>query len=794
MSDRNYWTSLRQRKISRRTMLGASAKAGVGAAGLALVGCGDDDEAGDAVAAGAAAAERAAAAAEEAAAAAVAAGEARAADSEAAAAVAAESAAAAADAADAAGEASAAASQAASAADAAAALAAEAAESEDAANAAAAAEAAAAAAADAAAAASAAGDQAAAAVAAAASEAAEAAAQAARDAAAAVEAGTATAEAAQAAIDAAAEAAAAAAAAAGEASAAAGQAAATAQETAASAEAVAEAAAETAAAAVAAAEEAADAAQEAAESAAMAAAEPEGPAPGSTDFDATVRIVVPTVFGGIDWQGRGGGGTQSAMHFDLLMQWDQFTRELVESAGSMEWVSDDYTEALAHLKPGMTWHDGASVTAADVKFSFDRTAGIGLYNPDGTFDSGATYKTNAVAGEITVVDELTTRVPMSPDASAFALIGSDLPLVPKHVIEEIGDQAYNNFAVASGPFKLVSYDPSGHATSIPFADYHVETGSTHRKHKPAMKKFQQIARPEPLSRVAALEADEADMALSLPPDLAETFLDSDDFSVLTTGGVDNWNVSFNTLRPLADGSTPFQDIRVRRAINHAVNWDAIIDNLLTGREKRAYGIASGAQGAMTDEQKAERTYEYNPDKARSLLAEAGYPDGFHTPFWVHKGYLAGTEDGGLAIAQDLEKIGITTDFQADVHSIFRPRLGSIGDDGIHELPGMHFYFINHFPDPVGNINSHMDDSGSIAHGRYPDTNLQELIEAQRTEFDPAERAKRINDLAVGIYENASFLFGVEPVSLGVLRNNLEWVNFGHRQDWFNYWGIRPMVT
>ena len=87
MSDRNHWTALRQRKISRRTMLGASAKAGVGAAGLALVGCGDDDEPD----AGAVAAERAATAAEEAAAGdSIAAGEARAAETEAAADAAAE--------------------------------------------------------------------------------------------------------------------------------------------------------------------------------------------------------------------------------------------------------------------------------------------------------------------------------------------------------------------------------------------------------------------------------------------------------------------------------------------------------------------------------------------------------------------------------------------------------------------------------------------------------------------------------------------------------------------------------
>ena len=773
MSDRNYWTTLRQRKISRRTMLGASAKAGVGAAGLALVGCGGDDDDAAPAAVDTSAID---AAAGDASAAASAAGEASAAASEASAA---------------ASEAAAAASQAADAADAAAALAAEAAESEDAANAAAAAEAAAAAAAQAADAAGAAGDAAGAAVADAAAQAAEAAAQAARDAAAAVEAGTATAAAAQAAIDNAAADAAAAAAAAGEASAAAGQAAATAAETAATAEAVAEAAAETAAAAVAAAEEAADAAREAAESAAMAAAEPEGPAAGETDFDATVRITIAQAAGGTDPMGPGSNQPQAWMLRDSLGQFDQFSNELVARAGTFEWI-DDFTAALVHVKPGMTFHDGAPVTAADIKFSFDRQGGIGLYNPDGKFDSRATYVTGAIRDEVTVVDELTAHVPLNTDASAFASLAI-LGIVPKHLIEEIGDEAYNNFAVASGPFKLVSYDPADQVTSIRFEDYHVEAGSTHRVHKPYIKKLQQIVRPEPLSHVAALEADEADMSLILPPDLAETFLDSDDFSVLYLGGVDNWNITMNTLRPLADGSTPFQDIRVRRAMNHAVNWDAIIDSL-TGGEQRAYGIASSSIGAMTDEQKAGRTYEYNPDKARALLAEAGYADGFHTPFWVHIGYLPGTEDAGLAIQQDLEAVGITSDLQADVHAVFRPRLGAIGDDGIHEAPGLHFYFVNHFADPVSNINAYFDENGSIAHAQYPGSGIQELVEAQRTAFDPAERERLINELAVAIYENASYLFGIEPVGTGVLRNNLEWINYASRQDHFNYWGIRPMFT
>ena len=737
MSRRKYWTSLRQRRISRRAMLGASAKAGVGAAGLALVGCGEDEApaAVDTSAIDAAAGDAAAAAA--------AAGEAAEAASRAASA--AEAASAAAADTSAIDAAAAAAAQAARAAEAAAALAAEAAESEDAANAAAAAEAAAAAATQAADAASAAGDQAAAAVAAAAAEAAEAAAQAARDVAAAVEAGTATATAAQAAIDAAAEA-------------------------------------------------AADAAREAAEAAAMAAAEPEGPAAGSTDLDATVRAGIAQAAGGTDIGGPGGGnGPQTWMHYDQCMQYDQYSRELVSNIGAFEWAADDYTEAVFNVKPGQRFHDGAPLTAADVKFSYDRISGIAPYNPDGKFDARATYITAAVTGEITVVDERTVHFPMRADASAFGLMGTGGVVVPKHVVEEIGDEAYNIFSVASGPFKLVSYEADDQVTSVRYEGYHVEAGSTTRQHKPYIKKLQQIVRPEALSRVAALEADEIDMAMALPVDVAETFLDSDDFNVLYSPYADNWHIFFNTLRPLPDGSTPFQDVRVRRAMNHAVNIEAIIGSL-TGKEQRNYGTPSGAFGALTDEQKADLTYEYDPDKARALMAEAGYADGFHTPFWGHKGTYAGTEEACLAVQQDLAKIGITSDFQADVHAVFRPRLGAIADDGIHEAPGLHQYFANHNPDPASFINAEVSKGGSIAMGQYPDTNIQELVDAQKNAFDPAERVKRINELSVAVYEQAAFLFLIEPVSTGVLRKNLEWINYGTRQDHFNYWGIRPMFT
>ena len=425
MSRRNYWNTLRQRKISRRTMLGASAKAGVGAAGLALVGCGDDDDDAAPAAVDTSAID---AAAGDASAAASAAGEASAAASEASAA---------------ASEAAAAASQAADAADAAAALAAEAAESEDAANAAAAAEAAAAAAAQAADAAAAAGDAAAAAVADAAAQAAEAAAQAARDAAAAVEAGTATAEAAQAAINAAAEAAAAAAAAAGEASAAAGQAAATAQETA-------EAAAETAAAAVAAAQEAADAAQEAAESAAMAAEEDEAVGHVPTG---EVRLAFEVNFSGTE----GTTGTSGGDHWMLWSIYDNLvgydTTLTPDPARSLarSWEVPDELTVIFNLRDNVQYHDGTPLSAESVRLHMER---------------GKTLEVSRIAGDLDAldtveeVDGLTATFHMGRPFSPLLWILGDRAgmLLSPAVFDDFTEALTRNAPSATGAFKFVEED------------------------------------------------------------------------------------------------------------------------------------------------------------------------------------------------------------------------------------------------------------------------------------------------------------------------------------------------
>ena len=723
MSRLNHWTALRQRKISRRTMLGASAKAGVGAAGLALVGCGDDDEPD----AGAVAAERAASAAEEAAAAAIAAGEARAAETEAAADAAAEAAAAA-------SEASAAASQAADAADAAAALAAEAAESEDAANAAAAAEAAAAAAADAAAAASAAGDQAAAAVAAAAAEAAEAAAQAARDAAAAVEAGTATAAAAQAAIDEAAAAAAAAAEAAGEASAAAGQAAATAQETA-------EAAAETAAAAVAAAQEAADAAQEAAESAAMAAAEDEAPATGP-QHGGVIAFLVPD--GGIlDPAIANHGGTDSIVlpiydHINYLDNGGVLTSAMAE----LPEVVDDLT-FVYNIKPNVYWQDkaplnGRQFVAEDAAFGLQR---FGQDHPEFIWRDRF-----AGVDQFEATDELTLRLTLKePFAPLLTAVGeTQMVMVSRDAVEAFGDDGIASnieAAVGTGGMQHLSRE----------ADVQTELERNPNYFRDPLPYFDGLRADwnawDPAYRAAQYVAGASDFLftpwLGYPAENEAVRAQVGEENMVEVPMNGTWNNStyFNTQ------VEPYTDPRVRRALHLATNREqlfAVAQGFLEigGPICHAAGVYAWSvdelrqlpgyrSGALREEDLAE---------GRRLLDASGYDPESVPPMSTGAFYT----DRAEVIQQNFAEIGFEVDLEefTDNEQISRRASGQFSV----VVQGLGGAF-----DPDVLHGTHHTDGGRN-YGKFSDPEIDALLEQGRTTIGTENRVAIYDEIQAKLLE------------------------------------------
>ena len=740
MSRRNYWTALRQRKISRRTMLGASAKAGVGVAGLALVGCGDDDD-------------DAAPAVVDSSAIDAAAGDA---------AAAAEAASAAADAAG----------RAAEAAEAASALAAEAAESDDAEQAAAAAQAAADAAADAAEAARAAGDAGAAAVAQAAADAAEAAAAAAR------EAGAEDTAAAAAAAQAAADAAAAAAAAAGEASAA---------------------AAETAAAAVAAAQEAAEAAQEAAAAAISVLGETEDfsvPWPlDEIDLDATIVGVVPSDSGGLDQMRLGSKGNQYShgAAFSAVMEWEPASAAAIPHLAAPEWV--DPTSVVASVVPA-PFHDGSILTAHDMVFSYDRMGGKAAYHQGGeTTDhpggwspsnvgrSGADWVRNEAVDDRTWSFELP-----GPDAGFFVVnlaTTGEVVIMSQADTEARGDLAMDTQPMGTGPLRFVSHEDDTDFVFERFEEHFLPVDHPVVVSRYAHHKHQRIVvRPEIQSQLAGLEAGEIDVVPGLGPNNVEPYLDDPDFTVQFQPAVSaTVQVIYPNLYPqtMPDGSpNPFLDFRVRRAANHAINRQSIIDNLLLGQGHYPLFTFSGVYGYPTPEQRAEVEYNYDPELARQLMAEAGYADGFDVPlYWTTDFGGAFMQDITLAVAQDLAAVGIRThDEPALVNDYFSDAY-VIG--GPNRPVGLYWMWANIVRD-IGSMWDCCVGSESfftkLGGEGVQDPALHELYLAQRAELDPERRSEMIAELMLEHARQAWFVFIAEAPSTLLTQAEVNWPKGG----------------
>ena len=727
----SYWTRLRHRKISRRTMLGASAKAGVGAAGLALVGCGDDDDAAaiDTSAVEAAAGDAAAAA-------------------------------------SAASDAAAAAGRAADAAESASALAAEAAASEDAEQAAAAAQAAADAAADAAAAAEAAGDAGAAAVAQAAADAAEAAAQAAR------EAGAEDTAAGAAAAQAAADAAAAAAQAAQDASAAAAEAAGLAAE----------------------AVEAVEASREAI------AAEVAGegldfsvPWPlDQVDLDASIVAATAEDGGGLD-QARTGSAVNYYSHgaiFNAAMDKDPRDSNPIPSLAAPEWI--DPVTIRASVTPA-PFHDGSILTAHDMVFSYDRMGARAAYHDGGlaTDHPGGWRPHNPSRGAESwvrneAVDDRTWSFEIAGADAGFFIVNltgiGEVAIFSQADTERRGDLAVDTSPLGTGPYRFVSHADDEDFVFERFEDHflpvdHPVTVShyAHNKHLTV------LVRPEIQSRLAGLEAGEIDMVANLGPDIVEPFLDDPDFTVQFQAAA-SWSLQnvFPNLwtQTMDDGSpNPFLDLRVRQAGNHAINRQALIDNLLLGVGEQALFAFSGIQGYPTPEQKQEVLFDYDPERARTLMAEAGYPDGFDTPLYYTPDWGGSyITDMVLAVAQDLTAVGIRTEPVSVPISEYFTDAYTRGRET--SKPGLMWFYANTVPDVASMWDCCTGPDGFFTLSPPLDPSLHELYLAQKVELDPERRIEMINELLLEHARQAYFIFIVEPPDGVLTRGDVNWPKGG----------------
>jgi len=294
-------------------------------------------------------------------------------------------------------------------------------------------------------------------------------------------------------------------------------------------------------------------------------------------------------------------------------------------AKSYEISSDGLTYTFK-LREGVKFHNGAALTSEDVKYSYDRLAGKDTGKPlSPSFES---------IDSIETPDAETVVIQLKSNNSSF-LTSLTSAIIPK------GYQDSNKTPIGTGPFKFVEYLPGQKLVLAKFKDYYV-------KDVPKLDQVEFRIITDAEAALLAFKSGEADIYPRIGTDKLDQL--GDEFQSISAPQNLVQLLTFNIARK------PFDDIRVRQAINYAVNKDEIIEAVAFGKGTKLGSNLSPIFKQYYQEG-LENTYSYNVEKAKSLLEEAGLKDGFSTTLSVPSNYQFHV-DTAQVIVQQLSKVGI----------------------------------------------------------------------------------------------------------------------------------------
>ncbi len=326
--------------------------------------------------------------------------------------------------------------------------------------------------------------------------------------------------------------------------------------------------------------------------------------------------------------------------YNTLVDVDENLNVIPELAVS--WEQPDDTTYIFHLAKGVKFHSGRTMTAQDVKYSFER-----ILDPA----TGALGNSSSYAGDIDTVEALddeTVKITLKNINAPFLanLSSSYCSIVDRDVVEKNGGSLLLADG-GTGPYTLGEWVPDNSITVKAFPDYFDEAG------KATFDAIEFYVLTDASARLAALRTGAVDLIVA---DTAMLDLVENDDSIQTISYQSrNYTGLF-----LNVNRAPFDNPLVRQAINLALNREEIIDFAFNGKALVS-GFVPASLGHWAVDVTENEYYTQNLEKARQLMAEAGYANGFETEIIV--GLLDSIRDTGLVVEQQLGEIGIKVNVQ-----------------------------------------------------------------------------------------------------------------------------------
>lgn len=369
---------------------------------------------------------------------------------------------------------------------------------------------------------------------------------------------------------------------------------------------------------------------------------------GSSAAESTTSITVarPNDVAGLD----PGFLTESAVVvdniFDTLVTRDA-EENLVPSL-ALSWEQLDDTTWEFKLREGVKFSNGEDFNAEAVKYSIDR-----VINPD---NNAPTLSYISTVSEVKVVDDYTVDIITTDSDPLIPTRFSRYPteVVPPAYAEEVGQEEFAQKPVGTGPYKFESWEKGTSVTLVRNDDYWGDAPEV------SQVVFRAIA--ESSTRLSALQNGEVDIITNVGADDKDKIDSTDGIHVSAVERAGNIvYIGFKT------DEAPLSDIRVRQALNYAVDVDSIVDNILKGAGVATNSIIGPSDAGYAGEPEG---YSYDPEKAKELLEEAGYENGFDLTIDTVSWYLKNTEVT-QAIAAMLAEVGVNATVNDVESSVYR---------------------------------------------------------------------------------------------------------------------------
>ena len=382
---------------------------------------------------------------------------------------------------------------------------------------------------------------------------------------------------------------------------------------------------------------------------------------------------------------------------------------------------DEGRTLIFTIREGVTAHDGSSITAEDVAWSINRFREISIGR-----------SALAVVTSVTALDdrrvEVRTEEPFAPLLNTFTytLIG----VYSKTAYDAIGDDDRFSIApVGPGPYRFVEWIPGQRLVLEAFDDYWAGT--------PNIRNIEFRTILDEASRIAALEAGEIDVIHAFSPMEAERMAANPSIEVLNPPSAGFIRLNMNTQRP------PFDDVRVHQAMGYGIDREEIAQGVFLGAAPVARSLVPSEALGYTPEFDV---YEYDPERARELLAEAGVPDLSFNLAYGSGRYLLDDEVVTVVQAQ-LARIGVTVNIQAMEWAQFSSYIRQPIEQTSTEMVVTWWRTVNADPDSAIGVYTaaELPPAGNNP-TFYVNEEFERLYQVQQTEPDPELRLQAIVDM------------------------------------------------